>query len=197
MDPQKGSGLLEQKCFQLIGLYSPTIKKLINNYSIKECRYGGRVEPRVGSGQTFWRQSRVGSGQRFGSGRVQEKWPVFMDNCDAAITIETIKFTQLKFSRRKWALINTNAPRRRTNDSFSRTIVVHFNYFQRKDIRKGQGAISVSAVTSSRPENHIFMFFHVPWIYCWIGYGERFIEEECHFNVSIISIQLKFQSNCI
>ena len=35
----------------------------------------GRVE----SGQTFCRQSLVGSGQRFaGSGRVQEKWP--MDN---------------------------------------------------------------------------------------------------------------------
>ena len=29
------------------------------------------------TGQTFCRQSRVGSGQRFvGSGRVQEKWPV-------------------------------------------------------------------------------------------------------------------------
>ena len=35
------------------------------------------VGPRVGLGQTFCRQSRVGSGQRFaGSGRVQEKWPV-------------------------------------------------------------------------------------------------------------------------
>ena len=34
-----------------------------------------------GSGQTFCRQSRDGSGQRFaGSGRVQEKWPV--DNSD-------------------------------------------------------------------------------------------------------------------
>ena len=32
---------------------------------------GGRIRPRVGSGQTFCRQSRVGSGQRFaGSGRV-------------------------------------------------------------------------------------------------------------------------------
>ena len=37
----------------------------------------GRAAGRVGSGQTFCRQSRVGSGQRFaGSGRVQEKWPV-------------------------------------------------------------------------------------------------------------------------
>ena len=44
---------------------------------MKECTYWGRVGPRVGSGQTFCRQSRVGSGQRFaGSGRVQEKWPV-------------------------------------------------------------------------------------------------------------------------
>ena len=36
--------------------------------------YGGRVGPRVGSGQTFCQQSRVGSGQRFaGSGRVGSK----------------------------------------------------------------------------------------------------------------------------
>ena len=44
----------------------------------------GRAAGRVGSGQTFSRQSRVGSIQRFaGSGRVQEKWPV--DNSGAAI----------------------------------------------------------------------------------------------------------------
>ena len=36
-----------------------------------------RAVGRVGSGQTFGRQSRVGSGQRFaGSSRVQEKLPV-------------------------------------------------------------------------------------------------------------------------
>ena len=43
--------------------------------------YGRRVGPRVGSSQTFCRQSRVGSGRvgstfrRVVSGRVQEKWP--------------------------------------------------------------------------------------------------------------------------
>ena len=50
--------------------------KLINNYnySIENYTYWGRVGPRVGSGQTFCRQSRVGSGQRFGgSGRVGSK----------------------------------------------------------------------------------------------------------------------------
>ena len=42
---------------------------------------GGRVGPRVGSGQNFCRQSRVGSGRvNVSSGRVQEKWPV--DNSD-------------------------------------------------------------------------------------------------------------------
>ena len=49
------------------------IRYLINSYSIKECTYGGRVGPRVGSGQTFCRQSRVGSGQRFAAGRVGSK----------------------------------------------------------------------------------------------------------------------------
>ena len=44
----------------------------------------GRVAGQVGLGQTFCRQSRVGSGQRFaGSGRVQEKLPV--DNTDAPL----------------------------------------------------------------------------------------------------------------
>ena len=42
------------------------------NYSIKECTNGGRVGLRVGSGQTFCWQSRVGSG-RVGSGRVGSK----------------------------------------------------------------------------------------------------------------------------
>ena len=37
----------------------------MHNYSIKESTYEGRVGPRVGSGRTFCRQSRVGSGQRF------------------------------------------------------------------------------------------------------------------------------------
>ena len=48
---------------------------------------GEGVGPRVGSGQTFCQQSRVGSGRvglgrvgstfrRVGSGRVREKWPV-------------------------------------------------------------------------------------------------------------------------
>ena len=55
-------------------IYYIIIKLSINNYSIKECTYGGRVGPRVGSGQTFCSQSRVGSGQRFaGSGRVGSK----------------------------------------------------------------------------------------------------------------------------
>ena len=46
----------------------------MNDYLIEECTYGGRVGPRVGSGQTICRQSRVGSGQRFaGSGRVGPK----------------------------------------------------------------------------------------------------------------------------
>ena len=47
------------------------------NYKIKDYTYMGRVGSRVGSGQTFCQQLRVGSGQRLaGSGRVQEKWPV-------------------------------------------------------------------------------------------------------------------------
>ena len=48
----------------------------MNNYSIKECTYGGRVGAagRVESGQTFCRQSRVGSGRVNGSpGRVGSK----------------------------------------------------------------------------------------------------------------------------
>ena len=50
----------------------------------------GRAVGRVGPGQFFCQQSRVGSGQRFaGSGRVQEKWLV--DNSETkakAITDE-------------------------------------------------------------------------------------------------------------
>ena len=44
---------------------------------MKHIVHMGAESGRVGSGQTFCRQSRVGSGQGFaGSGRVQEKWPV-------------------------------------------------------------------------------------------------------------------------
>ena len=49
----------------------------MNNCAIKECTYGGRVRPRVGSGRIRLFVGNLGSGQRFaGSGRVQEKWPV-------------------------------------------------------------------------------------------------------------------------
>ena len=51
-----------------------------------------RVGPRVGSGQTFCRQSQVWSGQRFaGSGRVQEKWLVDNSGSDRLMS-EFIEF---------------------------------------------------------------------------------------------------------
>ena len=62
----------------------------------------GRVGPRVGSGQSFCRQARVGLVQGFaGSGQVQEKWP--MDNSEPLPNTET--YEQIIFSQ-KIALIN-------------------------------------------------------------------------------------------
>ena len=64
----------------------------MNNYSIKEFAYMGRVGPRVGSGRVgsdFLSAiaGRVGSiFRRVGSGRVQEKWPV--DNSGRPLYIQ-------------------------------------------------------------------------------------------------------------
>ena len=59
-----------------------------------------------GSGQTFCRQSRVGSGQRFaGSGRIQEKWPV--DNSGSTLRDSTRScLTLLNPTRSCFTLLN-------------------------------------------------------------------------------------------